>query len=100
MNTDELREQEIRNELSATLYGQYYYELPDGWTEAKSVVERCAKVAFTNEKRIALEARIDTANHIQSTMVSDGSGYCDEIRSNAIPDYVVELKSQLQELEK
>ena len=57
------------------------------------------KLITADRKRVALEARINTAEHIQNTMVSPAGGYCDEILPNAIPNYIAQLKAQQEKCE-
>lgn len=65
--------------------------------------ENCTNVVMqlitADRKRVALEARINTAEHILNTMVSRAGGYCDEIKPDAIPDYITQLKSQQEKKE-
>jgi len=51
-----------------------------------------------DRKRVALEAKLETAEHIQNTMVHEAGGYCDEILPDAIPNYIAELKAQQEEV--
>lgn len=61
-------------------------------------VDRYWQLITADRKRVALEARIETAEHIQNTMVHEAGGYCDEILPDAIPNYIAELKAQQEEL--
>ena len=64
--------------------------------------ENCTNIVMqlitADRKRVALEARIEAAEHIQNTMVHEAGGYCDEILPDAIPDYIAELKAQQEEV--
>jgi hypothetical protein len=68
------------------------YNLPNSF--GNSELEAIMQLITADRKRVALEARINTAEHIQNTMVSPTSAYYDEISANEIPDYIAELKAQ------
>lgn len=42
---------ELRNEISAELYGMYYYEFPNNMEDAKDIVRRAAKFCATEIKK-------------------------------------------------
>jgi hypothetical protein len=64
--------------------------------------ENCTNIVMqlitADRKRVALEAKLETAEHIQNTMVHEAGGYCDEILPDAIPNYIAELKAQQEEV--
>ena len=64
----------------------------------KKNFEQLMHLITADRKRVALKARISAAEHIQNTMVSPTGGYCDEISPNEIPDYIAELKEELEKL--
>lgn len=61
-------------------------------------IDHIMQLIIADRKRVALEARVEAAEHIQNTMVSPTGGYCDEISPNEIPDYIAELKAQQEQL--
>lgn len=73
------------------------YKSPN-YIPAVERVDHIMQLFTADRKRVALEARIEAAEHILNTMVSRAGGYCDEIKPDAIPDYIAELKKQKEEL--
>lgn len=80
----------LRNEISASLYGVYYYEMPDNWTDAKSIVERAAKVAATHIDTVCREA---VYNELYNHVDADAKYYPEVLSSDHIT--VLERLTQL-----
>ena len=59
----------------------------------KKNFEQLMQLITADRKRVTLESRINTAEHIQNTMVHPTGGYCDEIGPDEIQDYIAELKA-------
>lgn len=47
--------------------------------------------------QLLIEAKIETATHIYINFQSTASGYCDEIGVDDIPNYIKELREELQQ---
>jgi hypothetical protein len=93
---NELREQITPLVIEAiengTFDGYYGDQIADEtWNFLKALIT-------ADRKRVALEAKLETAEHIQNTMVDEACGYCDEILPDAIPNYIAELKAQQEEV--
>lgn len=77
--------------------GTPYQELTEKEKDSyREQVDRYWQLITADRKRVALEARIGAAEHILNTMVHEAGGYCDEIGPDAIPNYIAELKQELE----
>ena len=83
------QDKELREVIIAIVEAEY--KSPN-YTPAVKRVDYIMQLITADRKRVALEARIEAAEHIQNTMVHEAGGYCDEILLDVILDYIVELK--------
>ena len=93
--TPQLRKQVHKLFGDGQVYDDGYQSCYDGkWIDMTDEVCAVADFIIADRKRVALEARIDAAEHILNTMVHEAGGYCDEIDPNDITNYIAELKAQ------
>ena len=92
------QDKELREKVAAIIEYWDFSPLQDEDSRIERLKNEIMQLITADRECVALEARIEAAEHIQNTMVHEAGGYCDEILPDAIPDYIAELKAQQEEV--